>query len=74
MERKEVVHAVQANVDDLPSDLRNVLRLRYFEGRSVEETAQQMQRTPGAIRGLLHRAKVALRSALGRSSKWFHNK
>ena len=41
----------------LPDDQREAVRLRYLGGQSLEETAKEMQRSPGAVRGLLHRAR-----------------
>ena len=74
LEREEVVYAVQTHLADLPSEQRKAMRLRYLEGKGVQQAANEMQRTTGAVRGLLRRAKLALREALGRSSKWFHRK
>ena len=48
----------------LPADYQTVLLLRVFEGLSAEEVAEQMNRTPGAVRMLQMRALTALREAL----------
>ncbi|MDT7949441.1 MULTISPECIES: sigma-70 family RNA polymerase sigma factor [Thermoflexus] len=45
----------------LTPEQQEVLFHRFFEGRSVEETAQLMGKQPGAIRALQHRALAALR-------------
>ncbi|MHB9048252.1 MAG: sigma-70 family RNA polymerase sigma factor [Pirellulales bacterium] len=68
MARGEVVQAVQVAVAGLAEDYREVIRWRYLEGKSVEETAAIMGRSPGAVRGLADRAKEKIREALGRSS------
>lgn len=48
----------------LPLDQRRVIQLRVLEGRSTEEVAAIMERSPGAIRVLQHRAITTLRSHL----------
>jgi RNA polymerase sigma-70 factor (ECF subfamily) len=45
----------------LTPEQQEVLFHRFFEGRSVEETAQLMGKQPSAIRALQHRALAALR-------------
>lgn len=67
----EAVRAVQVGLAGLPADQRAVIVHRYVEQQSIESTAAAMRRTPGAVRGLLHRAKTSLRGALGRSTRWF---
>jgi RNA polymerase sigma-70 factor (ECF subfamily) len=52
----------------LPDDYRNVLRLRYLEGRALEEVAAEMGRSVDAVRGLCHRAGKQLREILVRFS------
>lgn len=69
--RDEAVRAVLSGLNQLPDDQRDALRLHYLEGKSVASTAEELQRTDGAIRGLLHRAKQTLRRSLGESSRWF---
>ena len=63
--RQEGVQAIQIAIAELPEDYREALRLRYFEQRSIEETAVAMGRTPAAIRSLTDRAKKRLREVLG---------
>lgn len=64
-ERAELLRALAI----LPEDHRLVLRLRLIEGRTSEEVAQLMGRSPGAIRQLQRRALVALRDALREESR-----
>ncbi len=58
----------RARVDDLlaslPPDHQQVIRLRVIEGRSTDDVARIMQRSPGAIRVLQHRAIAMLRTQL----------
>jgi RNA polymerase sigma-70 factor (ECF subfamily) len=50
----------------LRQDYRNVLVLRFLVGLSPEETAQAMERSPGAIRVLQHRALKAARKIMAK--------
>lgn len=68
--RGEAVQALQVALAALPDDQRLAIQLQHLEGRSVEEAAAAMGRTPGAIRGLVHRGKLELVAALGRASQW----
>jgi RNA polymerase sigma-70 factor (ECF subfamily) len=68
--RDEAVKAIQVAVASLPEDYRQAVRLRYLEGMRLSEVATAMRRSPGAIRGLLDRAKQQLRDALGRASDY----
>ena len=61
-ERAELVRRA---VDRLPEDYRRVLTLRYHEGRSFEEIARLMGRSPNAARKLWARAVEALEAELG---------
>jgi RNA polymerase sigma-70 factor (ECF subfamily) len=74
MARHEAVGAVQVAIAGLPDDYQQAVRLRYLEGKSLAETAEAMGRTPGAIRGLLDRAKDKMREALGRASLYLSTK
>ena len=68
--RREAIQALQIAVAGLPDDYREVIRLRFFERRSVEETAAALDRTPAAIRSIADRAKKKLRESLGRLSHY----
>jgi RNA polymerase sigma-70 factor (ECF subfamily) len=72
--RREAVQAVQVAMAGLPEDYRRAVRLRYLEGKGLGEVAGTMRRSPGAIRGLLDRAKQRMRAALGRSSLYLSRK
>jgi RNA polymerase sigma-70 factor (ECF subfamily) len=56
-ERQELLHLLGR----LRADYRTVLTLRFVSDLSPEETAQVMQRSPGAVRVLQHRALERLR-------------
>lgn len=57
------VHDVLATLGE---DQRAVIVLRVLDQFSVEETAVILERSPGAVRVLQHRALKSLRDALGR--------
>jgi RNA polymerase sigma-70 factor, ECF subfamily len=69
-QRREAVSAVQSKVDDLSTEQRDAVRLHYLGGKSVAATAQEMKQSSGAIRGLLQRARLALRKSLASVSRW----
>lgn len=52
---------VQELMNQLPEQYRQVLELRIIEGYSRKETAERMERSEDAIRGLQYRALHALR-------------
>jgi RNA polymerase sigma-70 factor (ECF subfamily) len=66
--KQEMVQAVQIAIATLPEDYQKAVRLRYFDGKSVQQAASAMGRSPGAIRGLIDRAKERMRAAMDRLS------
>jgi RNA polymerase sigma-70 factor (ECF subfamily) len=62
--RKETRAQVQAAIDRLPENYRNVLVLRDIEGMGTEEAAQALGESPSAVKARLHRARLALRGLL----------
>jgi RNA polymerase sigma-70 factor (ECF subfamily) len=71
MRRDEAARAVRVGVATLAEEQQRAICLHYLEGRSVDATAAAMRRSPGAVRGLLQRARQSLRATLGASSRWF---
>jgi RNA polymerase sigma factor (sigma-70 family) len=63
--RKEELAGVVDQVKALPDAQREALVQREFEGRSHEEIAAAMDVTPGAVRGLIFRARSSLRNVAG---------
>ena len=55
---------IDALLATLPADHQQVVRLRVLEGRPTDEVASIMNRSPGAIRVLQHRAIAMLRTQL----------
>jgi RNA polymerase sigma-70 factor (ECF subfamily) len=72
--RGEALKALQVALAALPDDQRMAIQMQQLEGKSVEETAAALGRTPGAIRGLVHRGKRELVEALGRASRWLKSR
>ncbi|MCC6361790.1 MAG: sigma-70 family RNA polymerase sigma factor [Phycisphaerales bacterium] len=66
----EAVSAIQAALRGLRSDYREVLQFRYFDGLSVAQTAERMNRTEPAVHMLCHRAVAQLRESLGDPSRF----
>jgi RNA polymerase sigma-70 factor (ECF subfamily) len=72
--KQEAVLAVRVALAGLPQAQQDAVRLHHLDGKSIAETAAELKRPPGAVRGLLQRARTTLRDALGRSSRWFYSK
>ena len=72
--RREAIQAIQIGLAGLPEEHRRAVQLHYFEGLSLEKTAEQMNRTPGSVRGLLQRAKKKMSEALVRASLYLSKK
>jgi len=64
IESTEAYHLVQQSLVNLPVDYREVITLKYFEGMSVSEIGQVMERSAKSVEGLLSRARNALRTRL----------
>ena len=62
---RELAQVVEAAVDALPLAQRTAFVLREVDGLSTEETAAALGITAGAVKLRLHRARVAIRGALG---------
>jgi RNA polymerase sigma-70 factor (ECF subfamily) len=66
--RHEAIEATREAIENLPERYREAVRLRCLEGRSLQETAAIMGRSPRAVQGLVDRAKKKLHVALDRLS------
>lgn len=60
----ELRTAIQSAAASLPDDYRQVFVLRDLEGLSYEEIAELVGDTVPAVRSRLHRARLALRTAI----------
>jgi RNA polymerase sigma-70 factor (ECF subfamily) len=63
-ERNERMLLVSEALERLPPDQRDALILRFWQGRSLQEIGDEMDRTPRAVAGLLQRGLKALQSNL----------
>src|SRR5215471_7383550 len=54
-------------VDELPAEQRRVIGLRFAEGKSVREIAQEIGKTEGAVKQLQYRGLEALRAELSKT-------
>jgi RNA polymerase sigma factor (sigma-70 family) len=63
--RREELVALIARVRDLPEPQREALVKRELEGRSHQEIASSLGVSAGAVRGLIFRARTALRDGAG---------
>lgn len=64
LRRQEAVDALCVALAELPEDYQEVVRRRFFQGQSLEDTAKGMGKTPAAVRALVDRAKKRLRRTL----------
>lgn len=64
LERSEEVHALRAVLVTLPDRQREAVVLRFFEGMSVEQTAEAMGCASGTVKATVHQALRALRRKL----------
>jgi len=69
--RQEAVGALDEAVSKLPETHRKVVQMYDLEGRSIEEVARAVGRTPGATYMLRARAHRMLAEAIGTPSKFF---
>ena len=56
-------------MEQLPDDQRQALILKYWQGKSMQEMAQSMNKSISAIGGLLHRANKNLRKSINSPDK-----
>jgi RNA polymerase sigma-70 factor, ECF subfamily len=68
--RREEREAVQVCLARLQDEQREAVIAFYFEQRDTQQIARRMNRSPGAVRELLRRARANLAKDLGTASKW----
>ena len=66
IQSKELRQHIQRCVEELPDGLRTVFLLRDVEELSTEDTAEILGLSVPAAKTCLHRARLALREAIGR--------
>ena len=63
LERKEIAELVRMALSNLPLRYQMALRRHYFEEFSLHEIAALEGINEGAVKALLHRARLAFRTA-----------
>jgi RNA polymerase sigma factor (sigma-70 family) len=67
---REAADAVRSALTRLGPDRQAAVRMRYFEGQSVEEIARRMQKSKAAVGDLLFRGLRELRGHLGSAARY----
>jgi RNA polymerase sigma-70 factor (ECF subfamily) len=65
MAQDEAIAALLSSLARLTDDQREVIRLRFLEGRPVAEIAGRLDKTEAAIHMLSHRGLKALEELMG---------
>ena len=68
--RDEAVAAIVSSLARLTADQREVMRLRFLEGKSVADVATRLGKTETAVHSLCLRALKALRKLMGSISRY----
>lgn len=71
---QEATVAIQLAIAALPEHYRRAVQLHCIESKTLYEVAQIMQKTPGAVHGLICRAKDRLREIMGSASVYLSTK
>lgn len=66
LEKKETEYLVQMTLASIPGNYRTVLTLHYYRGLSLKDIASRANKSEGAIKVLLHRARQAFKEAFVR--------
>lgn len=66
----EASDAVRAGLEQLPEARREVLTMRYIDGKSCDEIAELTDRTPAAVSGLLYHGLRQLQGVLGPADRF----
>jgi RNA polymerase sigma-70 factor (ECF subfamily) len=70
LRRAEARRALQVCLSQLPSAQREAVEAHYFHNLDTTEIAVKMNRTTGAVRELLRRAREKLGELMGTASTW----
>jgi RNA polymerase sigma-70 factor, ECF subfamily len=63
------LRTVRRAIEQMPDDRRQVILLRFVDELSTAEIAEVLERSPGAVRVLLHRSLRDLAARLGRDDE-----
>jgi RNA polymerase sigma-70 factor (ECF subfamily) len=72
--RREAHEALQVCLARLENGQREAVVAHYFEAKDVQQVAKRMDRSPGAVRELLRRARANLAKDLDTASKWLSSR
>ncbi len=70
-QRRESARRLQTALAALPDDQRDIVERYYLRDQSLDEIAQAIGCTKGAVRASCYRARRRLRELMGRSSLYF---
>ena len=63
--KKERIELLRDVVSKMKPKYRELVELRYFEEKSYDEIAEELDRSLGTVKAQLHRAREALEAMLG---------
>jgi len=69
--RNEAIAALRLSLKDLRPDQARALELHHLNGLTIDETAEQMDRTVPAVQGLLRRGMNAIRRKMRYAGRFF---
>jgi RNA polymerase sigma-70 factor (ECF subfamily) len=72
--REEARKLIHVALSQLPDEYREALRLQFMEGLDYQGIAQRMSKSPGAVQGLIKRARQKLRDHLGTASAYLSSR
>ena len=64
LQNDELVTAIRNAIRDLPTELKEAIQLREFEGLSYEDIADEMECPIGTVRSRIFRAREAIEKAM----------
>ena len=64
VEKHERLLRVAGSLEELSADQQEAVLLRYFQGCTLAEISERMNRSPASVAGLLHRGLRQLRGSL----------
>ena len=68
-QRKETALQLADALERLPADARDALVLQHWHGWTLAQIAERLNRTPGAVAGLIHRGLQQLKKTLASLSE-----
>ena len=72
--RREAIEAMNIAIANLSDEQREAVRLHFFDRLTLKETAEKMDRSWDSVRGLVQRAKQAIKESMHKSSLWLSRK